>query len=412
MQAFIPEHIEAAIRKRRYDGHWAALADLPQFFRTEPLTARHAAEPVAAPTGPVSVAVFNIERGQQLEPTAVFMANHPQIRKADIIIANELDDGMARSGNVPVAQVLADRLSMNGVFALEFLELADIASPGRTVIPGLSGSVNHKGFHGNAIFSRFPILRSRAVRLPIYYDWFLDRQQRLGTRVAILAELDCHGRRLGVINVHFENVSSPELRAESFWLVHQAAGAFFEPGTPWVLGGDLNTNSVNGLMPDAFRPLYDPDEQARRIRELRRWEPVFALAESLGYNVGGCNRMEKVTRRRHAPGAPDIDLNLDWLFVRGSAVCPRHPAMLETIFRAESLDGGSPNWAPYEGLELSDHNAICCELHWADPGAADTVDADNTDATADGDSAPGSNNDAGVSRAAGDPAGSGPASAV
>lgn len=37
-------------------------------------------------------------RGQQLEPTAVFMAGHPLIRRADIIIANELDDGMARSG--------------------------------------------------------------------------------------------------------------------------------------------------------------------------------------------------------------------------------------------------------------------------------------------------------------------------
>lgn len=364
MQAFTPEQIESAIRKRQYDGHWAALAELPQFFRTESVAAQRADVPLAAPGGPVGVTVFNIERGQQLEPTAIFMANHPKLRQADIIIANELDDGMARSGNVHVTQVLADRLAMNGVFALEFLELADIASPGKTVIPGLPGSVNHKGFHGNAIFSRFPILRSAAVRLPIYYDWFLDRQKRLGTRVAILAELDCHGRRLGVINVHFENVSSPELRAESFWLVHQAAGAFFESGTSWVLGGDLNTNSVNGLMPDAFRPLYDPAEQERRIRELRRWEPVFGMAESLGYNVSDCNRMEKVTRRRHSPGAPDIDLNLDWLFVQGPAVCPRHPEMLETIFRSASLNGDAAEWKPYEGLELSDHNAVCCELYW------------------------------------------------
>lgn len=29
-----------------------------------------------------------------------------------------------------------------------------------------------------------------------------------------------------------------------------------------------------------------------------------------------------------------------------------------------------PDWAPYEGLELSDHNAVCCELHWAETGAA------------------------------------------
>lgn len=82
--------------------------------------------------------------------------------------------------------------------------------------------------------------------------------------------------------------------------MHQAADAFFEPGTPWVIGGDLNTNSVNGLMPDAFR-LYDPAGE-RRIRELRRWEPVFRSMESLGYDVGGYhNRMEKVTRRRHSP---------------------------------------------------------------------------------------------------------------
>lgn len=37
---------------------------------------------------------------------------------------------------------------------------------------GASGIGQSQGFHGNAIFSRFPILRSRAVRLPIYYDWF------------------------------------------------------------------------------------------------------------------------------------------------------------------------------------------------------------------------------------------------
>lgn len=71
-------------------------------------------------------------------------------------------------------------LGMQYVFGLEFVELKDAAH----------------GFHGNAIFSRWPILWAEVLRLPEQYNWYYDRQKRIGrAAMRFLQSWMCRGRR-------------------------------------------------------------------------------------------------------------------------------------------------------------------------------------------------------------------------
>ncbi|MFR7893245.1 MAG: hypothetical protein ACLU38_03350 [Dysosmobacter sp.] len=65
---------------------------------------------------------------------------------------------------------------MNYAWGLEFIELVN--------------DENAKGFHGNAVFSRWPIRRAGVIRLPEQYNRYFDRQKRIGGRLAVFAELD------------------------------------------------------------------------------------------------------------------------------------------------------------------------------------------------------------------------------
>ncbi len=80
---------------------------------------------------------------------------------------------------------------MDYVFGLEFLELV--------------GDGNDKGYHGNAVFSRWPILWAKTIRLPEQYNWYFDRQRRIGGRNAVLAKLDIGENEIGVASIHLEN---------------------------------------------------------------------------------------------------------------------------------------------------------------------------------------------------------------
>ena len=129
--------------------------------------------------------VFNMERGVHLEELGDFLQDCPGVRPLDVVLANELDDGCVRSGGRNTARELAERFGWNYAYGLEFIELVNGEDP--------------KGFHGNAVFSRWPIRRAGVtLRLPEQYNWYFDRQQpdrRAAARCC--AELDVGGRPLG-----------------------------------------------------------------------------------------------------------------------------------------------------------------------------------------------------------------------
>ena len=105
----------------------------------------------------LGVLVFNMERGVHVEEIKDFLRDCPDVRPFDVILANELDDGCVRSGGKDIAREIAEVFGLNYVFGLEFIELVNEENP--------------KGFHGNAIFSRWPIRRAKVLRLPEQYNW-------------------------------------------------------------------------------------------------------------------------------------------------------------------------------------------------------------------------------------------------
>ena len=125
------------------------MAQIPQFSQAEihNLVPAPAEKPAA-----LDVLMFNMERGVHLDELGDFLTTCPDVLPYDVILANELDDGCVRSAGKDTTAELANRLGMNYVFGLEFIELVNGEDP--------------KGHHGNAIFSRWPIVRAKIVRLP------------------------------------------------------------------------------------------------------------------------------------------------------------------------------------------------------------------------------------------------------
>ena len=173
--------------------------------------------------------VFNIERGVTLHETIDFLNMCPDLTDIDIIYANELDDGAVRSGQKNVALEIAKATGMNYAYGLEFIELVN--------------PDDEKGFHGNALFSRWPIKWAKAVHMPEQYNWYFDRQKRIGARVAILCALDIGGREIGAVSVHLENRTDSAGRAAQMAAVYEEIERSFSPETPVMIGGDLNTNT-------------------------------------------------------------------------------------------------------------------------------------------------------------------------
>src|SRR5581483_11090278 len=70
----------------------------------------HAAASTPRLTRFLRVVMWNIERGTHLDAISDILNHHPVIGHADLMLLNELDDGMVRSGNRNVAQELSRRL--------------------------------------------------------------------------------------------------------------------------------------------------------------------------------------------------------------------------------------------------------------------------------------------------------------
>ena len=288
----------------------------------------------------LGVLVFNMERGVCLAELGDFLETCPSVHPFDVILANELDDGCVRSGCKDTTRVLAQRLGMNYVFGLEFIELVNGADP--------------KGFHGNAIFSRWPIRQAKIVRLPEQYNWYFDRQRRIGGRLAILAELDVNGTSVGVGTIHLENRTHGEGRKAQLEAVLREADAMF-PGMPVVLGGDLNTNTFDGRDKDTINEIAgSPELQRRCLEDVAGWEGCLPAAMARGYRA--VPEIPILTRRKPLPGGGHLDLRLDWLLLRGLE--PTESRTIST--RREDCTFAKPGsaLAAFSGEELSDHNAV------------------------------------------------------
>ena len=323
------------------------MARIPQFAEAEIHNIAGAPDKMPERLG---VLVFNMERGVHLAELGDFLTSCPDAAPCDVILANELDDGCVRSGQKDTTRELAQRLGMNYVFGLEFIELVD--------------GNNQKGHHGNAIFSRWPIKKAKVVRLPEQYNWYFDRQRRIGGRLAILAELDVNGKSLGVGTIHLENRTHGEGRRIQLEAILKEAETFLKD-MPVMLGGDLNTNTFDGRDKETIQAVAkSPELQRRCLEDVARWEGCLPLAEEYGYRAmpeqtAGAREIDLVTRRKPLPDGSYLGLRLDWLLLRDIAVGEARniPTCAEVWPFAEP---GSALEA-FGANELSDHNAIWAE---------------------------------------------------
>ena len=263
------------------------MAMIPQFSQAE--TDNFVAPPAQIPEA-LGVLMFNMERGVNLPEIQEFLRDCPDIQPFDVILANELDDGCARSGNKNTARELAQAFGLNYAWGLEFIELVN--------------DENAKGFHGNAVFSRWPIRRAGVIRLPEQYNWYFDRQKRIGGRLAVFAELDVGGQPVGAVSIHLENRTHGEGRKAQMAAILEAVRKEL-PDMPLILGGDLNTNTFDGRAKEDIGAIAaDPALRRRCLEDVGSFEPLLPLCAADGYEI--VPKEPRLTRRKPLPNGDSL----------------------------------------------------------------------------------------------------------
>ncbi len=321
------------------------MAMIPQFSETE--TGAFAAPP-AGTADALGVLMFNMERGVNMQEILEFLRDCPDIQPFDLILANELDDGCARSGNRNTALALAQAFGLNYAWGLEFIELVN--------------DENAKGFHGNAVFSRWPIRRAGVIRLPEQYNWYFDRQKRIGGRMAVYAELDIGGQAVGAASIHLENRTHGEGRRAQMAAILEAVRKEL-PHMPLILGGDLNTNTFDGRSKeDVGAVAADPALRRRCLEDVGDFEPLLPMCAADGYVIVPAGE-PRLTRRKPLPDGSFLPLRLGWILLQDAAVSESRIISTAKGDLAFAKPGSA--LARFQGAELSDHNAVwaMCRLH-------------------------------------------------
>jgi endonuclease/exonuclease/phosphatase family metal-dependent hydrolase len=301
----------------------------------------------AAPTAPdgsnselLRVLVWNIERGKSPAQWAAVEA----VRRADVLLLCEVDDGMARSNNFDVAAELAARLGLHYAFAPNYLELTRGTLSERLAT---RGRANARGFHGNAILSRWPLLDVRRLPLPVEFDWFRHYERRIGTRVALRATLATPGETVTVAVAHLEAFASPAQRARQMRVLmdglHDAPRA--------IVGGDFNTLGVRPGWGGALRLLAESARDARRLTQsVVEHEPLFEEARRVGFYWDDLNCLASTWRlSRVLPSR--FRAKLDWILGRNVNVVPGSTAVVRAEVGGKSRVLG--RLSDHDGLTLS-----------------------------------------------------------
>lgn len=254
--------------------------------------------PAIPPGRDLRLITWNIDRGYKFDR----VVNTLEEKKPELCLLQEVDDDDRRTHDRNIARDLAQKLGYNYAFGVEFQELSQSVD-------------GQPAYHGQATFSRWPIVKTRILRFQHQSGWWKphelipDRpffQRRLGGRIALVTEISIGGTTVVVYNVHLESRSGGAIQSAQLGEV-LADLKRYPAGTPAIIGGDFNSK-------------YHP------------FELLHSLKEQGFHSVLG----EKVERTHVLIGY------LDWIFYRG-------PWRVQqgTVVR---------------GTHASDHDAILAEL--------------------------------------------------
>jgi endonuclease/exonuclease/phosphatase family metal-dependent hydrolase len=195
------------------------------------------------PPGSLRIVDWNIDRGLQLSAVIDFLAS----TDADILILQEVDLNARRTQRLNVAEEIARKLHMDYVFGREFQEL-------------VQGSKNSPAYHGQAILARWPISNPRLIRFARQSHfwqphWFVPRiepfQERLGGRIALVADINVAGSKLVTYNLHLESRGHDDLRLSQVEEVLSDA-ARHDLQCPVLVAGDFNLDASKNAPASAF----------------------------------------------------------------------------------------------------------------------------------------------------------------
>ena len=322
------------------DGQFRVMKRIPQFDGPEIFNIVPA--PAERPES-IRAAVFNMEHGYRIREIAPFLTECPELKDADILFGNEMDDGTERSGNIDTAKALAELIGYNYAYGLEFIELVNPR--------------DEKGYEGNVLFSKWPIVRAETLYTPEGYNWYFDEQVRIGARVAVLCELDIAGKHIGAVCIHLENRTSPEFRAVQTKAILDEADAFFG-SIPILVGGDFNSNAFEDSKQSA-QEYYEWQRATGGMRDVEKYEPLLSTAERSGYDYRSLNGNHLPTRRKPMKGG-NLELHLDWIFGK-NVECIEH-GLVSTLKKDCTWAGEDSPVRSMTQDQLSDHNAVWAQI--------------------------------------------------
>jgi endonuclease/exonuclease/phosphatase family metal-dependent hydrolase len=336
------------------------------------------------------VVEWNIERGTRLKGIIDTLNNDPVLRYADLLFLNELDIGMARSGNVDVVRALSAAIDAHAVFGAEYLELTK-GTRDEWKLPG----ENSTALHGNAILSRYPLSNPVIERLPRCENNFESVERRLGGRLVLLADMALGDRTVAVATTHLDVVNSPRCRGRQMRAALQAVESRlrsrYSSGigmSPAIVGGDLNTHTfsrrgnldairntiaiLGGSRDRLVRRLGHPEKRETAVRNLKRFgyeiERVNdrnTTSRSVVSKLDDSSRLpwplKRWVQRRVGPDGILLEFRLDWLGQRGLRVL-ESGELTDEVTGVTSVAAHTVSGLSFEGRPLSDHDPIVVDL--------------------------------------------------
>jgi endonuclease/exonuclease/phosphatase family metal-dependent hydrolase len=316
----------------------------------------------AALTGPDKLTTFfegtkltDKEREEALQQAAL-------LKQADVIVLNEVDWGMKRTGYRNVAAELASALEMNYAWGLEFVEVDPLATGTESFKEAKPEDVKrfkertavdptrYLGLHGNAILSRYQLDNVRLVPLKFEaYDWygrekarvspvqagkdrageeiFLEkaaRQVRRGGRNMLLADIsdpDIPQGKATIVATHLEDKTAPKGRQSE---LQEVLAQIHDFTNPVILAGDMNTSTYDRT----------PTSLSRELKK-RFGSAEFWLKETINFATGaGLIRAagETVTRFARTYSDPTV--------ANVPLISENHEAKFFELVKKSRLTGG------------------------------------------------------------------------
>jgi endonuclease/exonuclease/phosphatase family metal-dependent hydrolase len=330
------------------------------------------------------VVVWNIERGTQFDGIVNALNHHPVLRYADLLLLNELDDGMLRSGNRNVPEELSQALSAHAIYGVEYLEFtkgtgAELQLPGN----------NTTALHGNAILTRHRFSNPRLLRLPRCENNFESAERRIGGRLGIFVDLEIGNTKLLATTAHLDVVNTPPCRARQLRAAIEAIEArsrtVSNPPAKIIIGGDFNTHTF--ARGGQFRTFKNTlrilgSNRQRLAHSLMKKELAVTELERFGYEVDALNDGLSTSSslvsalddksslpapirwwamRRVGPDGIRLEFRLDWLAARGIQVL-QEGEVTDTATGVISVNPQTIKNLTYNGKALSDHDPIVADV--------------------------------------------------